>query len=115
VITGSLALDVSNIDILLLFKYHPFFFLDTASTSFQPLLLTFEKIHYITIKSFFRLWNEMEATVDDIPKVSVLVISQLKFALKDEATKQLYEFEKDMLEVEYKVIRGRQLRIRIKR
>jgi hypothetical protein len=57
----------------------------------------------------------MEATVDDIPKVSVLVISQLKFALKDEATKQLYEFEKDMLEVEYKVIRGRQLRIRIKR
>lgn len=51
----------------------------------------------------------MEATVDDFPKVSGLVRSQLKFALRDEATKQLYEFEKDMLEVEYKVIRDRQL------
>ena len=50
----------------------------------------------------------MEATVDDFPKVSTLVRSQLKFALRDEATKQLYEFEKDM--VEYKVIRDRQLK-----
>ncbi|CAG8542930.1 301_t:CDS:2 [Acaulospora colombiana] len=82
----------------------------TTSTSFQPLLLSFDKIHYITVKSFFRLWNEMEATVDDFPKVSALVRSQLKFALRDEATKQLYEFEKDMLEVEYKVIRDRQLK-----
>ncbi|GBB84707.1 hypothetical protein RclHR1_01130003 [Rhizophagus clarus] len=40
----------------------------TTSTSFQPLLLAFEKIHYITVKSFFRLWNDMEATVDDFPK-----------------------------------------------
>jgi engulfment and cell motility protein 1 len=52
----------------------------------------------------------MEASVDDFPKVSALVRSQLKFALRDEATKQLYEFEKDMLEVEYKVIRDRQLK-----
>ncbi|CAG8723017.1 18589_t:CDS:2, partial [Acaulospora morrowiae] len=82
----------------------------TTSTSFQPLLLSFNKIHYIAVKSFFRLWNEMEATVDDFPKVSALVRSQLKFALRDEATKQLYEFEKDLLEVEYKVIRDRQLK-----
>ncbi|CAG8558682.1 3097_t:CDS:10 [Ambispora leptoticha] len=82
----------------------------TTSTSFQPLLLSFEKIHYITVKSFFRMWHEMEATVEDFPKVSALVRSQLKFALRDEATKQLYEFEKDMLEVEYKVIRDRQLK-----
>ncbi|CAG8758724.1 9945_t:CDS:2, partial [Cetraspora pellucida] len=40
----------------------------TTSTSFQPLLLSFEKIHYITVKAFFRLWNDMEATVDDFPK-----------------------------------------------
>ncbi|CAJ0870506.1 13165_t:CDS:2 [Entrophospora sp. SA101] len=64
----------------------------------------------ISTGSFFRLWNEMEATSDDFPKVSALVRSQLKFALKDEVTKQLYEFEKDMLEVEYKVIRDRQLK-----
>ncbi|KAG9291106.1 hypothetical protein G9A89_012978 [Geosiphon pyriformis] len=82
----------------------------TTSTSFQPLLLSFEKIHYITIKSFFRMWHEMEATLEDFPKVSALVRSQLKFALRDEATKQLYEFEKDMLEAEYKVIRDRQLK-----
>ncbi|CAG8487653.1 7139_t:CDS:10 [Funneliformis mosseae] len=82
----------------------------TTSTSFQPLLLAFEKIHYITIKAYFRLWNDMEATVDDFPKVSALVRSQLKFALRDEATKQLYEFEKDMLDVEYKIIRDRQLK-----
>ncbi|GES78426.1 elmo ced-12 family protein [Rhizophagus clarus] len=37
----------------------------TTSASFQPLLLAFEKIHYITVKSFFSLWNDsMEATVD---------------------------------------------------
>ncbi|CAG8475045.1 7244_t:CDS:10 [Paraglomus brasilianum] len=82
----------------------------TTSTSFQPLLLSFSKIHYITVKAFFRMWHEMEATVDDFPKVSALVRSQLKFALRDEASKQLYEFEKDMLEVEYKVIRDRQLK-----
>ncbi|CAG8462244.1 25589_t:CDS:10 [Dentiscutata erythropus] len=82
----------------------------TTSTSFQPLLLSFDKIHYITVKAFFRLWNDMEATVDDFPKVSALVRSQLKYALRDEATKQLYEFEKDMLEVEYKIIRDRQLK-----
>ncbi|PKY19528.1 hypothetical protein RhiirB3_495042 [Rhizophagus irregularis] len=63
-----------------------------------------------TVKSFFRLWNEIEAMVDDFPKVSALVRSQLKFALRDEAIKQLYEFEKDMLEVEYKVIRDRKLK-----
>ncbi|CAG8526137.1 1084_t:CDS:2 [Racocetra fulgida] len=61
-------------------------------------------------KAFFRLWNDMEATVDDFPKVSALVRSQLKFALRDEATKQLYEFENDMLKVEYKIIRDRQLK-----
>ncbi|CAG8820356.1 14372_t:CDS:2, partial [Gigaspora margarita] len=82
----------------------------TTSTSFQPLLLSFGKIHYITVKAFFRLWNDMEATVDDFPKVSALVRSQLKYALRDEATTQLYEFEKDMLEVEYKIIRDRQLK-----
>ncbi|CAG8848418.1 4405_t:CDS:1, partial [Racocetra persica] len=59
--------------------------------------------------AFFRLWNDMEVTVDDFPKVSALVRSQLKFALRDEATKQLYEFENDMLKVEYKIIRDRQL------
>ncbi|GES78405.1 hypothetical protein RCL_jg15181.t1 [Rhizophagus clarus] len=40
-----------------------------------------------------------------------LVRSQLKFALRDKATKLLYEFEKDMLEVEYEVIRDRQLKV----
>ncbi|CAI2177420.1 17101_t:CDS:10, partial [Funneliformis geosporum] len=60
----------------------------TTSTSFQPLLLAFEKIHYITVKAYFRLWNDMEATVDDFPKVSAL----------------------DMLDVEYKIIRDRQLK-----
>ena len=50
----------------------------------------------------------MGATVDDFSKV--LVKSKLNLALRDEATKQLYEFEKDMLEVEYKVIRDKQLK-----
>ncbi|PKK72598.1 hypothetical protein RhiirC2_777019 [Rhizophagus irregularis] len=59
---------------------------------------------------YITLWNEIEAMVDDFPKVSALVRSQLKFALRDEAIKQLYEFEKDMLEVEYKVIRDRKLK-----
>ncbi|CAG8734492.1 10337_t:CDS:2, partial [Rhizophagus irregularis] len=47
----------------------------------------------------FQLWNVMEVTVDDI-----------SFALRDEAIKQLYEFEKDMLKVEFKVIRDEQLK-----
>jgi engulfment/cell motility protein 1 len=46
----------------------------------------------------------MEATVDDFPKVSALVRSQLKFALRDEATNQLYEFEKGMLELNIKLL-----------
>lgn len=82
----------------------------STSTSFQPLLLSFSRIHYITVKAFFRLWHEMEATLDDFPKVSNLVRSQIKFSLRDEATKPLYEFEKDMLDVEYKVIRDRQMK-----
>ncbi|RGB41314.1 hypothetical protein C1646_810735 [Rhizophagus diaphanus] len=43
----------------------------------------------------------MEVTVDDI-----------SFALRDEAIKQLYEFEKDMLKVEFKVIRDEQLKVK---
>ena len=106
-----LAPDVSCNSYFNLFVYLVFtffhYFIDTTSTSFQPLLLAFEKIHYITVKAFFRLLNEMEASVDDFPKVSALVRSQLKFALRDEVTNQLYEFEKDLLEVEYKAIKDR--------
>uniref|UniRef100_U9TSR6 Uncharacterized protein n=1 Tax=Rhizophagus irregularis (strain DAOM 181602 / DAOM 197198 / MUCL 43194) TaxID=747089 RepID=U9TSR6_RHIID len=54
---------------------------------------------FILDSNHFQLWNVMEVTVDDI-----------SFALRDEAIKQLYEFEKDMLKVEFKVIRDEQLK-----
>ncbi|GBC48549.2 hypothetical protein GLOIN_2v1752839 [Rhizophagus irregularis DAOM 181602=DAOM 197198] len=77
-----------------------------AKTSIEAELLC----DYWDVSTECKLWNEIEAMVDDFPKVSALVRSQLKFALRDEAIKQLYEFEKDMLEVEYKVIRDRKLK-----
>jgi engulfment/cell motility protein 1 len=77
---------------------------------FQPLVLSFDSVHHTTLHLFFRMFHDMEATTSDFSKVSALVRSQIRFALKNENVKNLFEFDKIMLETPYQVIRDRRLK-----
>ncbi|TPX40171.1 hypothetical protein SeMB42_g06116 [Synchytrium endobioticum] len=87
----------------------------TTSTSYQPLLLSFETVQDITFRCFVRLWAEMEAqsTGDDANRVAALVRSQLWWCLgriKRTEKDALKIFEKGMLDTPYHVVRERQVR-----
>ncbi|TPX35338.1 hypothetical protein SmJEL517_g02240 [Synchytrium microbalum] len=87
----------------------------TTSTSYQPLLLSFEAVQAITFRCFVRLWAEMEAqsTGDDANRVAAVVRSQLWWCLgriKRTEKDALNMFEKSMLETPYSVVRERQVR-----
>ncbi|KAJ2959398.1 hypothetical protein NQZ79_g5141 [Umbelopsis isabellina] len=77
---------------------------------FQPLVLSFDSVHHTTLNLFFRMFRDMEAATSDFSKVSALVRSQIKYALKNENAKTLFEFDKIMIETPYQVIRDRRLK-----
>lgn len=81
--------------------------LDTFA-EFQPLLLSFNHVHTTTLQTYFRIFHDMEATTFDFSKVSALVRSQLRsvFAL----TKDIVEFDRNMFNTPYQVIRDRRLK-----
>ncbi|KND04294.1 uncharacterized protein SPPG_00027 [Spizellomyces punctatus DAOM BR117] len=87
----------------------------STTTSYQPLLLTFHEVFAITLQTFFRLWDEMEAdaTGDDINRVSALVRSQFKHSAsagKPLDPNLLSSFRTEMLETPYSIVRERQLK-----
>jgi len=57
------------------------------------------------------MWQESESRLDDFPKVSLLVRSQIRPALADEASKTWLNLEKDFLETDYRTIRDRQMEL----
>ncbi|KAG2176830.1 hypothetical protein INT44_007494 [Umbelopsis vinacea] len=79
-------------------------------SDFQPLMLSFDSVHHTTLHLFFRIFHDMEATTYDFSKVSALVRSQIRYALKNEGVKTIFEFDKVMLETPYDVIRDRRLK-----
>ncbi|RUS14854.1 hypothetical protein BC937DRAFT_93229, partial [Endogone sp. FLAS-F59071] len=52
----------------------------------------------------------MGAAAADFPKVSALVRSQIKHALRADGGKNMFEFERAMLQTPYQVIRDRRLK-----
>lgn len=82
----------------------------STATHFQPLLLSFTRLHYLALRFFLRMWSESGASVSDFGRVSALVRSQVKEALRDEASRSLLEVESDLLESDYRVVRDRQMR-----
>ncbi|KAI9323194.1 ELMO/CED-12 family-domain-containing protein [Dichotomocladium elegans] len=81
-----------------------------SATSFDPLLLQFDLVYTTTVQCFMRLFQDMEATVSDFPKVSALTRSQLRATLITDGIKDVYEFERIMLNTPYSVIRDRRLK-----
>lgn len=84
-------------------------FVDIAA-DFEPLLLHFDYIQSTTLQCFYRIFQEMEATTADFSKVSALVRSQLRATLKSDGIKDIYEFNRIMLDTPYTVIRDRRLK-----
>jgi len=80
----------------------------STSAAYQPYFFSFNKIHTLATKFFIRMWNESAATYDDFSRVSALVHSQIRFALRDERDRQWHEVEFDFLESEYREVRERQ-------
>lgn len=84
-----------------------------VSTNFQPLLLSFPKVHALALRFFVRMWNDSAATVDDFARVSLVVQSQVELVLKDEERvfARAGEVERGFGgDVAYKAIRERMLR-----
>ncbi|KAJ3279070.1 hypothetical protein HK104_001797 [Borealophlyctis nickersoniae] len=87
----------------------------STSTTYHPLLLVFEDVFYITLATFFRLWEEMQAiaTGDDINRVANVLRSQFKHAANGVVATDpnaLYTFEREMMESTYGVMRERQMK-----
>jgi engulfment/cell motility protein 1 len=82
----------------------------STSTRFQPCLLAFTRLHSLAVRFFIRMWSESGAATSDFGRVSALVRSQVKEALRDEASRSWFDVESDFLESDYRVVRDRQMR-----
>ncbi|KAG2238008.1 hypothetical protein INT48_002571 [Thamnidium elegans] len=79
-----------------------------AVAEFQPLILSFNHVHSTTLQTYFRIFHDMEATTFDFSKVSALVRSQLRSVFA--STKDINEFDRNMFNTPYQVIRDRRLK-----
>jgi len=82
----------------------------STCTRFQPCLLAFNRLHSLALRFFLRMWSESGAAASDFGRVSALVRSQVKEALRDEASRTWFDIESDFLESDYRVVRDRQMR-----
>ncbi|KAF8659892.1 hypothetical protein AX16_001776 [Volvariella volvacea WC 439] len=82
----------------------------STSTTFQPFFMDFHKVHSLATRFFLRMWSESGAASGDFSKVSALVRSQVKVALRSEHVRKWHEVEQDLLESEYKTVRDRQMK-----
>lgn len=82
----------------------------STCTRFQPCLLALTRLHSLALRFFLRMWSESGAATSDFGRVSALVRSQVKEALRDEASRSWFDVESDFLESDYRVVRDRQMR-----
>ena len=66
-------------------------------------------MHSLATHFFIRMWVESGAATDDFPRISALVRSQIKVALRGENTRLWHEVEEDF-NCEYQKVRDRQMR-----
>ncbi|KAG5724910.1 Engulfment and cell motility protein 1 [Termitomyces sp. T112] len=82
----------------------------STSTAFQPFFLDFYKVHSLATRFFLRMWTESGAATEDFTRVSALVRSQVKVALRSENVRPWHDVEHDFNEQEYREVRGRQMK-----
>ncbi|PFH51834.1 hypothetical protein AMATHDRAFT_2737 [Amanita thiersii Skay4041] len=82
----------------------------TTSTTFQPFLLDFYRVHALATRFFLRMWGESGAAVGDFDRVAALVRSQIKVALRSENVRAWHDVERDFNECEYRAVRDRQMK-----
>ncbi|KAF8623031.1 hypothetical protein AX15_006543 [Amanita polypyramis BW_CC] len=81
-----------------------------TSTTFQPFLLDFYKVHSLATHLFLRIWAESGAVAGDFNRVVALVRSQIKVALRSEHVRSWPDVERDFTECEYRALRDRQMK-----
>ena len=57
------------------------------------------------------MWQESESRLADFDRLTLLVLSQVRLSLRDEASKTWLHLEHDFLEMDYQTIRGRQMEL----
>lgn len=82
----------------------------TTSTSFLPFLFFLPKVHNLALRFFLRMWSDSGAALSDFSRVSALVRSQIREALRGESSKTWFDVERDLLESDYRNVRDRQMR-----
>ncbi|TPX57439.1 hypothetical protein PhCBS80983_g03831 [Powellomyces hirtus] len=87
----------------------------STMTTYQPLLLAFQKVFGIMLVTFFRLWREMDAdnSLEDLARVSALLQSQFKHSaslIQPNSPTLLATFRSAMFDTPYSVVRERQLK-----
>lgn len=82
----------------------------TATRGFQPYLLFFQRVHYLALRFFLRMWNDSAAVAADFPRVAALCRSQVRYALRDEQGTSWDDLEKAFLEADYRAVRERQMK-----
>lgn len=82
----------------------------STSTTFQPFFLSFYKVHALAMNFFLRMWNESGSATGDFARVSALVRSQVKVALRRENVRPWHEVEHDFVDSEYRAVRDRQMK-----
>ncbi|KAG6897431.1 hypothetical protein C0992_001592 [Termitomyces sp. T32_za158] len=82
----------------------------STSTAFQPFFLNFYRVHSLATRFFLRMWTESGAAMEDFTRVSALVRSQIKVALRSENVRPWHEVEHTFNEQEYREVRDRQMK-----
>ncbi|KAJ2934854.1 hypothetical protein H1R20_g2277, partial [Candolleomyces eurysporus] len=80
----------------------------STSTTFQPFFLDFQKVHSLATHFFIRMWGESGAVLADFSRISALVRSQIKVALRIENVRAWQDVEADF-NCEYQLVRDRQM------
>lgn len=57
------------------------------------------------------MWQESGSSIHDFDKLALLVRTQVAWSLADEGSKTWLDLERDFLEADYQVIRGRQMEL----
>jgi engulfment/cell motility protein 1 len=90
-----------------------------ASTSFQPFLLDYFRVHLIVLEFFVRMFQDSGATAADFNRVSTLTMSQVKVSLGKTVVetssggrepKSYFALKQEFEEAKYEDVRDRQVK-----
>lgn len=81
-----------------------------SSSTVQPLLLAWHRVHALALRLFFRIWTESGASntmQSDFARVSTLVRSQVQITIRGDGSTSVLDIEREFANADYRSVRDR--------